>query len=325
MNLPKLILVVVDSTMRQTAATHRAVELARRARARLHLCMVAFDPRIDATAELVHPDVERLARERFLEVRLRWLAQWTAELAAQNLAATCEVMWARSEHEALLARVLEMSPDLVVKDLAHESFLRRWSVVRSADSRFARMCPAPLMLVQADAPVLPTRIAVAVDPAHPHARATELDERIVQIALPLALAANATLELVHVFPYSRSEEGMSAKLDELIEQMRREDATAFGKFADRYSVPEDRRVLLGGNPIQELLTRVEARGIGLIVLGSPYRGGLDRFMLGSTVEALIAQASCDLLLVRPDGFAAELARHQDLGALQARYGERALV
>lgn len=323
MNMPKLILLAVDPQMRQTAASRRAIELARRTHARLHLWMPVFDPRIDATAEWVSPDVERRAREQLTDERLRQLAAWTAELVALGLRATCEVVWAKAAHEALLAKVLELSPDLVVKDLDRESFLRRWSVIRSATWKMARTCPAPLMLVQAEAPILPTRIAAAVDPSHPHAHPGELDERVVQTALPLAMASNAALELVHVFPYRPQDEGMSAKMDELIEQLRRDDAEAFTRFAERFSVPQDRRVLLGGEAVVELVRYAEESRVGLLVIGSQYRTGFDRFLLGSTAEGVVAQAGCDLLLVRPDQFAGELGRHLDVDTLKARYGTAA--
>ncbi len=319
MNLPKLILVAVDPAMRPTAATRRALEIARRAKSRVHLCMPVFDVRIDATAELVHPEVERLAREQYIETRMRWLAAWSAELVEQGVDTSCEVIWAKAAHEALLARVIEMSPDLVVKDLVRESFLRRWSVVRSAESRLARLCPAPLMLVQEDAPAMPARIGVAVDPTHPHARPSELDDAVVKAALPLAMLANAPLDLMHVFPHRRASEGRSATLDAKIEDLRREDADAFAKFAARYSVPPDRRSLLSGEPAEELLRHAEEKRLGLLVIGSQYLTAVDRFLLGSTAESLISQSPCDLLLVRPTGFRDELARHQDLDALRERY------
>lgn len=322
MNLPKLILVAVDPAMRPTAATRRALEIARRAKAKIHLCMPVFDARIDAAAELVHPEVERLAREQFIETRLRWLAAWCPELVEQGIEASCEVIWAKAAHEALLARVIEMSPDLVVKDLVRESFLRRWSVVRSAESRLARLCPAPLMLVQEDAQALPARIGVAVDPSHPHARPTELDDAVVQAAVPLAMLANAPLELMHVFPHRRGYEGRTTPLDAKIEDLRREDADAFAAFAARYSVPADRRSLLSGEPAEELLRHAEDKRLGLLVIGSQYLTAVDRFLLGSTAESLITQAPCDLLLIRPRGFRDELARHQDLDALRERYAEQ---
>lgn len=319
MNMPRSILAVVEPGMRASAATRRAVELARRTGARLHLCMPAYEARIDATAELVDPEIARLAREQFIGARLRWLADWTAELVGQNLRASCEVVWARVAHEALLARVLEQKPDLVVKDLEHDSLLGRWPVIRTSIWRLLRTCPSPLMLVQPDAPLMPSRLAAAVDPSHPHARTSGLDDEVIKSALPLAMVANATLDLMHVFPFRREDAGMSAKLDDVVEELRAEDRKVYNEFAERYSVPRDRRVLLGGSTVVEILNHAQNHNIDLLVLGSEYRGAWDRFLLGSTAESLIAQAPCDLLLVRPAGFATQLAKHMDLDAVRARY------
>ena len=307
MKQPELILAIVDPEMHQSAATRRAIELARRCGARLHLCMPVFDLRIHATADLVDPEVEQLARQQYIDQRMRWLAEWSAELASQNIRTSCEVLWARKAHEAVIETVRELSPDLVVKDLRRESFLRRWSTIKTSDWRLIRLCPVPLMLVQEDAPILPVRVAAAVDPVHPQARPTELDDRVVRTALPMAMAANAELELIHVFPYRRDDEGMSVKMDEVIERLRREDTDAFASFARGYSVPAERRVLLGGDPVKELLEHVEASGVDLLVIGSQYRGGFERLLLGSNAESLISHANCDLLLVRPDGFTGEPA------------------
>lgn len=318
MSLPQQILALVDPSMHQTAATRRAVELARRCGARLHLLMVAFDERIDATAELVDPEIANLARARYIDERLHWLAEWSVELTAQELRVTCEVQWAKSLHDAVIAKVLEIKPDLVVGDLHRESFLRRWSVIRSSDWRLARLCPAPLMLVHPDAAILPALVAAAVDPSHPQARAAGLDERVVQIALPIAMAAGAPIELVHVFPHHRQNDRLSAKMDELIEQLRAEDRAGYWTFADQHSVPTESRVLLDGDPVEELLRYAERRDVGLLVIGSQYRRGLDRLLLGSHAEALIAQAACDILLIRPDGFLEDLQRHHALGGAASR-------
>lgn len=319
MDMPRSILAAVDSGMRPSAATRRAIELSRRTGARLHLLMPVYDARIDATSERIDAEVARLASDQFIGTRLRWLADWTAELAAQNLRASCEVVWARASHEALLARVLEQAPDLVVKDLEHDSFLGRWPVIRTTIWRLLRTCPSPLMLVQPDAPLMPSRLAAAVDPSHPNARSSGLDDRVVKAALPLAMVANATLDLVHVFPFRREDSGTSAKLDEVVDEVRTEDRRIYNEFAERYSVPRDRRVLLGGSPAVEILNHAQAHSIDLLVLGSEYRGAWDRFLLGSTAESLISQAGCDLLLVRPEGFARQLAKHMDLDALRTRY------
>ena len=322
MSLPKLILVVVDPAMHLTAGVRRAVELGRRSGARLHLLMTAFDSRIDATAELVDPEVERLARQQYIDVRLKWLGEYTAGLVGQGLRASCEVTWARKEYEAVIGKVLEGGADLVVKDLRRDLVLRRWSTIRTSDWRLARLCPVPLMLVQEDAPLLPSRVAAAVDPSHPGVRPADLDDRVVGAALPLAMTCGASLDLLHVFPYQRGNEGMAAKMDALIEELRRDDRLAFNRFADRHGVAPEQRLLLGGDMVAETLRHVETAGIDLLVIGSQYVSGFDRLLLGSNAEALVGQAACDLLIVRPGDFMPELARHHALEALQRHEAQR---
>lgn len=308
MSLPKSILCVVDPAMEKTAAVRRAVELARRSGAQLHLLMVVFDLRIDATAELVDPEVSRLARERYVEQRARWLNDLSTSLTELKARVSCEVVWARKVHEAVVAKVAERAPELVVKDLHRQDVLRRWSVLSSDDSRLARICPAPLMLVQPDSRAGFARVAAAVDPAHPAAREAGLDDAIVRMALPMAMVAGASLELMHVLPYRPGREGLSVEIDELLERIRNENKAAFDQFADRYGVPPEQRVLMTGDVVGEVLRHVEGAEVDLLVIGTQYRKGLDRFLLGSHAESLVAQAPCDVLLVRPEGFAESMAR-----------------
>lgn len=319
---PQSILVVVEQAMHETPAVHRAVELARRLKARLHLFMPVFDRRIDAVAELVHPDVERLAREPFFDERLHWLAGVTAAIVAHGVRATCEAIWTPLMHDAVIVKVLDGGHDLVVRDLEPETLLGRWTSVKPTDWKLARLCPVPLMLVTASSAPIPSRIAAAVDPVHAHGRASGLDERTLSIGRPLALAFGAQLDLVHVFSHEPSDAGVPAMIEDVLETLREDDAKAFAGFADAHSVPADRRVLLGGRLVEEICRYVEASGVGLLVIGSEYRTGIERFFLGSTAERLIAHPPCDLLLARPEGFGGTLARHRDLEALRARFGFR---
>jgi universal stress protein E len=310
-SLPRSILCVVDAAMQKTPAARRAVELCRRSGAQLHLLMVAFDLRIDATAELVDPEVSRLARERFIEQRLRWLGEWCSELAEQKLRVSSEVVWARKVHDAVLANVAERSPGLVVKDLHRRDVLKRWSVLSIDDSRLARVCPVPLMLVQADSRAGFARVGAAVDPGHAESRSTGLDDAVVRLAMPMAMLAGASLQLLHVVPHAAGREGLSIEIDELLERLREEDQDAFFGFADRYGVALEQRVLMTGDVVAELLRHVEGAQTDLLVIGSQFRKGLDRFLLGSHGESLVAQVPCDILLVRPEGFL-EAAAHADV-------------
>lgn len=319
MNVLKLILVALDDPIRPTPASRRAVELARRTGAKLHLCMTVFDWSIDAASDMVDKKVGQLARKEFLDLRQQALAEYAAEQTASGLDVDFEVIWSGKPHDALLARVLDLRPDLVVKDVVRESLLGRWSTVRSSDWKLVRQCPAPLMLTRKSSVLLPKRIAVAVDPVRSESSVARLDERAMRAAVPIAMVAEAELQLVHVCKRRGRQLGDGHAINDYLDMLRKEDNAAYVDFAQHMGVPEENRVLLEGEAHHELLKFVESANVDLMVIGSEYRTGFERFMIGSTAEALISGSDCDLLLVRPDGFAETLQQYRDLEELRELY------
>lgn len=299
------ILVVVDSKRLQGAALARAAALSQRTGARLQVLMPVFELSIHASAELVDTEVQRLARQQYLDEHEAILAPCVAQLQAQGLDAGGEVVWSRKPYEAVIVRALDLGADLVVAELVRESFLRRWSAVRTAEWRLARFCPVPLMLVQEGAAPLPRRVTAAVDPVHPQARAGELDDRVLEQARALATLSGASLDVAHVFAYAPHARARSAKMKQWIDALREEDAAACMRFAQRHGIAPDAIARLEGEPVEALVQHCGDPG-DLLVIGSQYRRGMDRMLLGSHAEPLISQAGCDLLLVRPDGLAADL-------------------
>jgi universal stress protein E len=55
---------------------------------------------------------------------------------------------------------------------------------------------------------------------------------------------------------------------------------------------------LRGDTLQTLRRFLEADKMDLVVVGSIYRRGFERLLLGSTAESLLLQAPCDVLLVK---------------------------
>lgn len=322
MNTSNLILVALDEANRSTPALRRAAELGRRTGASLHLLSTFFDWEAESASELVSKEVGRLARKACVDKRLEALADLAESLRSTGLKVRHEVLWSGKPHDAILARTLDLQPDLVVRDLGRDQILGRLSTIRRTDWKLARQCPAPLMLVQKAGILLPKRIAAAVDPFHPDVPdAQVLDDKVVRAALPLAMASEAELQLVHVCPYRGKRSGSVPGMVESLARLRRDNDETYMAFAKRHGVPDENRVLLSGDPGHALLEFVDSQGIDLIVMGSEYRTGFERFMIGSTAEAVIANAACDILLVRPEGFTEMLGQQRNLEELRALYQE----
>ena len=306
------ILIAVDPAAKSSPALQYGIELARLSGAQLHLISFDYDRLIDFTATLVAPEVMERARQQLLDERLRALTQQAVAIAAQGVRVECDAVWTPRLHEALLAKVIELHPSLVIKDATQESALQRM-VHTPADWKVLRYMPVPLLLVHPSSRHPPRRVLATVDTwwadvPSPHA----LNEKIVKTALEIALHTQADVHLAHAFPYKPLFRAPYRQLENAYADVRRTDARIFTEFADRHQVPVERRHWVEGDAAVTLVDLAKQLDTDLIVLGSAYHSTMDRLLLGSTAESLLNHAPCDVLLVKPDNFLEELRHHINL-------------
>jgi universal stress protein A len=85
--------------------------------------------------------------------------------------------------------------------------------------------------------------------------------------------------------------------DDTDEELIRRAEAQLGQFGDEFGVPGERRFLERGHAATHILQLADERGVELIVLGSHGRHGLQ-LLLGSTANAVLHRATCDVLAVR---------------------------
>lgn len=307
------ILVVADPKPEGSPALRRAAGLARVSGASIELCSFVYDPLVAAPGELYGAEVLEHARRDLLQERTDWAAAQTVAWCEQGLRAEYDVLWTALPHEVLAAKVIAGGYGLVIKDVQRDDRLLRW-LHTSADWKLLRYCPAPLMIVGALANGLPRRIAAAVDALQEMQHPAPLNDAIVGSALQLGRYCQAAVDLVSVFPGSTVPSANGRQLAALRQAAERDHRRSFEALADRLEVPEDCRHRPQG-PVDQALARYVRRShTDLLVLGSAYRSGFSRLLLGSTVEDVLMQVGCDVLLVRPPDFVDELRRHIDLDA-----------
>ncbi|WP_028079600.1 universal stress protein [Solimonas soli] len=317
------VLVIVEHVDVQTAALRRAVQLARRAGAQLYLLQCVFEPVVEVARVNAGSEVYRLARAQLVERYRRALDAQAAALRESGMVVEAEVLWTAEPHDAVLVRALELEPDFVIKDLRPARRGARRAPTSALDGRLARTCPVPLMFVRPDTPLLPRHIALAVDPGLDADDVTHpLNEALAATALRVATLADADLRLVHAFPFRRPVLAVRASVDlrRLYNDVRASTYDKFGRYADAHAIPADRRHWLdAGEPAPAIVQFAAAHEIDLLVIGSTYHSILSRLLLGSVSEAVLARAACDVLLVKPADFTAQLQRHYDFAALRERY------
>ncbi|MEW6612979.1 MAG: universal stress protein [Pseudomonadota bacterium] len=118
-------------------------------------------------------------------------------------------------------------------------------------------------------------------------------EAAAQRALDLIRRYGAHLSLIHV-------------IEELTAQLRGAESSAFltnraqealTRFAERLGLQEARMLVEWGSPRTEILRVAQEQQMDLIVLGSHGQRG-HALLLGSTANAVLHSAPCDVLAVR---------------------------
>lgn len=120
-------------------------------------------------------------------------------------------------------------------------------------------------------------------------------------AQQLAEQYQASLSVIHVIdnlPLSGVAYGTEVSLDKLIDNPLLEAERAlFTQELARLNKADYRAYLVWGIPKHEVVDYAEHEGVDLIVMGSHGRHGLNR-LLGSTANAVLHHAQCDVLAVR---------------------------
>ena len=294
------ILLIADAAMKRTPAFDRAAWLARACGASLHIAL--FDRnQVIAGAALIDREASIEARTAWMDRRERWLQEEAAALSAEGVAVTSEVVWARPVVDDILNVVADQQSDLVVKDVHLEAALQR-VLLTPLDWQLLRQCTVPLMLVNTLGQALPRRIVAAIDASHAY-KPGDLNDCVIREALRLAIPCDAELHLVYAFSGPQglidpNGAGLGAigELEQLLLPIHQQN---YVSIADAHSVPADRRHFLRGTPVQVLSDFARRQHSDVIVIGSVRHSFIDRLIMGTTAEALLDQAPCNLLAVKP--------------------------
>ncbi|HZR38275.1 MAG TPA: universal stress protein [Nevskia sp.] len=292
----KSILVVMSPQRHATPALHRAIAYAHRTKAVLHLYLFDHYAPIDYSRNIFGAEVSDRARHDFLQERMQWLSEQAAGLAAQGLRVECDVIWAPSAHKSILAKVLELKPDLVIKDVDSEpadGLLRPSGL----DWKLLRLCPSLLMLVHPRARLLPQQLLAAVDVTITGEEG-KLNHRVVAAASACAGLSEGSFKLASIFSYVPVDTYGSGFIADTYDIMNNGHREALANFAALHSIPPLQILRRSAFDVAEgIAACARDTGTDLVVLGSAYHSGFDRLMFGTTAEALIRRLACDVLLV----------------------------
>lgn len=134
--------------------------------------------------------------------------------------------------------------------------------------------------------------------------ATDLSEEtdtVAEAALDLAKRSHAKLSIVHVLEHTPIVYGggeFSIPIDMNLEEHLAENAKkAMAALSKRYNIDQEDQYICHGSVKREIIDLSEKLHADLIVVGSHGHSGME-ILLGSTANAILHAAKCDVLAVR---------------------------
>lgn len=283
--------------LRHTPALERAVAIAKATDAALHIAV--FIEEGDLLGRMASGSALRQSLE---QEAWTWLRDEAAQLRHDGVEVTCEVQLSRHVIKDMLEHVEDMQPDLVIKDVHHESALRR-VFLTPPDWQLLRDCPVPLHLVSDMRCPLPKVIIAAVDTLHPDSQHTRINERVIRAANAMAVQCDAELHLLHAWDVAQTHiadfGAGTVTMPGFNSEVRRSAQLAFEHLADSRGVPESRRHFVSGPASHAIAEYAAHHRADVIVMGSSQRKGASG-LLGSTTEHVLQHLPCNVLAVRGD-------------------------
>jgi universal stress protein E len=288
---------------RSQPAVERAAALAGALNAEIILFHAAFESFLSGRPFF---DSARLAKSRgqLVASRQKALQKLSAQLARRNITARCAVVWEEPAYAAVLRAAIRDNADLIVIG-AHRPRTNRTPVLKQNDWELIRYSARPLLIVR-DGAKRSGPIVAALDPTHANDKPAVLDREIAKIAYTVAAGLDTELHVAHAVPDSAYPLGENSAR----QRKKARDAARVGldSVVNRAGVDARKIHVLDGLAevaLPELLSRLDAQ---VLAVGALSRRWIKGFVFGNTVERLIYETSCDLLIVKPPGFEAKLPR-----------------
>jgi universal stress protein E len=279
------ILAVYNGSTGSEAVLEQAVAVARAEKARLTLLRQCGPG--DSVDE---------ARKRLWRI-LPWIVQ-------QGVVKVETAVAADRSCQEIVRQVVQGAHDLVIVSAGRAAGLRH-AAFGDLGTGLMRYCPCPVWVLRPEQMAPCARILAAVD-GDPGS--DSVNARIVELAAVLARSHDAALHIVHAWLPAGDDAALLTNeiSDETREAIiRRNEAThrsAINALLSRFPVDAlDHQVHLPrGLPQQAIVALAGRLDADVVVMGSTWRTGLSRFLLGNPAVTVFGTVGCSVLSVNPD-------------------------
>lgn len=285
----KTLLAAIDLGSDSTLVVKRAVALAQRLNAKLHLVHV-----VDDALTLYEPMVEISVRHRLTQAAETALQSLFNLLPDELKAHSRYQVILGKPHQALAKYISQSQASLLIVGRHHIEPLRDLFVGTTAE-RLLRHCDIPLLMVSVDCVEPYMQVMAATDFSRSSHHALQAG---------LWLAPEAKINLLHVCdpPFMGFVRYDQDDLDTLLADKEARLAQEIAGEMSYFLADDDQSRIssqvLTGNAQQRLTEAVDLHRPQLLVLGTHGRQGISRLLIGSVATHFLSALPCDVLVAR---------------------------
>jgi nucleotide-binding universal stress UspA family protein len=295
----------------ESVLINRAIELAKATGCRLELFHACFDSLIDYHV-FTSDDERRQQREAITNRDATLLAEMATRLSSdEGINVSHEVRWDYPRTDAILRKITETKPDIVMKHSREHSYLL--GISSNTDWDLARRSPVHVWLVSDKTKAI-SRIVAAVgnQPGDITDITTAADYDLFRTAGSIARGFGAKIFPVNAFQtvgghaylvsagaVAPPAPALSVNRQMLAKQLERHES-AVQAFAQYFQIDADNVRVREGHPSEVITSVASELDADLIVMGARSMSRLERMVRSVTVEPVLAEAECDILIVRDD-------------------------
>ncbi|HKI74357.1 MAG TPA: universal stress protein [Pseudomonadales bacterium] len=245
-------------------------------------------------------DLPRL-RQEFLDERRETLEAVAAPLREKGLSVSTLTAWGHPSYEVIVREAMRLEADLVIQHTRQHSSLSRLLLTHN-DWQLVRCCPVPLLLVKEEPWKQVPHILAAVDPMHSRNKPAGLDHKILQIATDIAQLTQGEEFVIHSY-------NPSALIDRPSTEIRDEHQRAFDALLSSFDIPESHKFFNSEATEFALTETARDAEADMVVMGAISRSILSDVFIGNTTEKVLDFLTCDILIIKPDGFTPPIVSH----------------
>jgi universal stress protein E len=302
----RILVAVKDPQSKSLPAVAKAAQLAEALGASLELFHGISSPLLlDAYAlSREFPRIERETRNECIAQ----LERIAAGLRTGGIEVSTSAEWEYPVYEAIIRRALHSHADLLVAE-RHVGRHIVPGLLHLTDWELLRLSSLPVLLVKTGGTYRRPAILAAIDPAHTFSKPAKLDAEILKTASTLATALRGRMHALHAYiavPAVPSSRATPSSIQAIAARAAVEAAERFEQALAKSGIPHKNRHLIARHPIDAIQEVARENACDIVVMGAISRSGFKRLIIGNTAEGVLDALTCDLLIVKPRTFVANV-------------------